>query len=352
MICVRRARPGDAAAIGAVHVATWRNVYAGVLPDDIPRRPVHGAPRGRLRTGDRRPPPRPRHVRLRRVRRRRAARPAGGGGRQRRRGHRLRVGRQGAAPRPLRRIGLGKRRGRNALPARRLPRPRRGTAADARHGGASRRRRLPLRRALGAARKPDAVVLRAPRRPRRGARNRSASPAGRWSRWPISGTRSTSCSPRPPRRPSVEPPRGHASPLAARDAPVLQGGMTDTDAAPAASGHDRILILDFGSQVTQLIARRLRENGVYCEIWPFNAAPERAHRRIRAARHRALRRPGQRHRRRKPARPGRRFRGEGAGARHLLRPAGARGATRRHGREPRSTASSAAPSWTSPASAP
>jgi GMP synthase (glutamine-hydrolysing) len=37
--------------------------------------------------------------------------------------------------------------------------------------------------------------------------------------------------------------------------------------------HDRILILDFGSQVTQLIARRLRESGVYCEIWPFNAAP-------------------------------------------------------------------------------
>nr|WP_314070478.1 glutamine-hydrolyzing GMP synthase [uncultured Roseococcus sp.] len=40
--------------------------------------------------------------------------------------------------------------------------------------------------------------------------------------------------------------------------------------------HDRILILDFGSQVTQLIARRLRESGVYCEVWPFNAAaPER-----------------------------------------------------------------------------
>ena len=38
--------------------------------------------------------------------------------------------------------------------------------------------------------------------------------------------------------------------------------------------HDRILILDFGSQVTQLIARRLREIGVYCEIWPFNQAPE------------------------------------------------------------------------------
>jgi GMP synthase (glutamine-hydrolysing) len=39
--------------------------------------------------------------------------------------------------------------------------------------------------------------------------------------------------------------------------------------------HDRILILDFGSQVTQLIARRLREAGVYCEIWPYTAAPER-----------------------------------------------------------------------------
>jgi len=36
--------------------------------------------------------------------------------------------------------------------------------------------------------------------------------------------------------------------------------------------HDRILILDFGSQVTQLIARRLREIGVYCEIWPYHQA--------------------------------------------------------------------------------
>ena len=33
---------------------------------------------------------------------------------------------------------------------------------------------------------------------------------------------------------------------------------------------DRVLIVDFGSQVTQLIARRVRENGVYCEIHPYN----------------------------------------------------------------------------------
>ncbi len=39
---------------------------------------------------------------------------------------------------------------------------------------------------------------------------------------------------------------------------------------PHAQVHDRALIIDFGSQVTQLIARRLRESGVYCEIHPFN----------------------------------------------------------------------------------
>jgi GMP synthase (glutamine-hydrolysing) len=34
--------------------------------------------------------------------------------------------------------------------------------------------------------------------------------------------------------------------------------------------HDRLLIIDFGSQVTQLIARRLRELNVYCEVHPYN----------------------------------------------------------------------------------
>ena len=55
--------------------------------------------------------------------------------------------------------------------------------------------------------------------------------------------------------------------------------MSDSSLVPTpaieALTADRVLILDFGSQVTQLIARRLREAGVYCEIWPFNADPER-----------------------------------------------------------------------------
>jgi GMP synthase (glutamine-hydrolysing) len=38
--------------------------------------------------------------------------------------------------------------------------------------------------------------------------------------------------------------------------------------------HDSILIIDFGSQVTQLIARRVREMGVYCEIVPFQSASD------------------------------------------------------------------------------
>jgi GMP synthase (glutamine-hydrolysing) len=38
------------------------------------------------------------------------------------------------------------------------------------------------------------------------------------------------------------------------------------------TGHERVLIVDFGSQVTQLIARRLRESGVFCEIHPYDKA--------------------------------------------------------------------------------
>ena len=39
--------------------------------------------------------------------------------------------------------------------------------------------------------------------------------------------------------------------------------------------HETVIILDFGSQYTQLIARRVREAGVYCEILPFNAPVEK-----------------------------------------------------------------------------
>ncbi|MEY8842972.1 glutamine-hydrolyzing GMP synthase [Cribrihabitans sp. XS_ASV171] len=46
------------------------------------------------------------------------------------------------------------------------------------------------------------------------------------------------------------------------------------------TSHDRLLIIDFGSQVTQLIARRLRELNVYCEIHPYQNVTEESLREI------------------------------------------------------------------------
>src|SRR5947209_5537153 len=43
--------------------------------------------------------------------------------------------------------------------------------------------------------------------------------------------------------------------------------------------HQTVLILDFGSQYTQLIARRVRENRVYCEVHPFDMPEEEIRRR-------------------------------------------------------------------------
>ncbi|MGL4766520.1 MAG: glutamine-hydrolyzing GMP synthase [Formosimonas sp.] len=40
------------------------------------------------------------------------------------------------------------------------------------------------------------------------------------------------------------------------------------------NAHDKILILDFGSQVTQLIARRVRDSGVFSEIYPYDVSDE------------------------------------------------------------------------------
>ncbi|MBB4659253.1 glutamine-hydrolyzing GMP synthase [Parvularcula dongshanensis] len=50
--------------------------------------------------------------------------------------------------------------------------------------------------------------------------------------------------------------------------------MTEILAPEVHAQHERVLVVDFGSQVTQLIARRLREDGVYCEVHPFNRVDE------------------------------------------------------------------------------
>jgi len=58
--------------------------------------------------------------------------------------------------------------------------------------------------------------------------------------------------------------------------------VTDAPAVPLASpgaDHQTVLVLDFGGQYTQLIARRVRENRVYCEVHPFDLPVEEIRRR-------------------------------------------------------------------------
>ena len=54
--------------------------------------------------------------------------------------------------------------------------------------------------------------------------------------------------------------------------PQIASAMTLDFHHEIADRHDKTLVIDFGSQVTQLIARRVREAGVYCEIAPFQRA--------------------------------------------------------------------------------
>src|SRR5947209_2269519 len=56
--------------------------------------------------------------------------------------------------------------------------------------------------------------------------------------------------------------------------PVLDSSLVRGADTDRLAGHDKILIIDLGSQVTQLIARRVREEKVYCEIVPFQRADE------------------------------------------------------------------------------
>ena len=75
-----------------------------------------------------------------------------------------------------------------------------------------------------------------------------------------------------PRRPTSPPPltdlphavaaRHPRRPCAPSAGALLRAAMNEPE-------HQRLLIVDFGSQVTQLIARRLREARIYCEIHPY-----------------------------------------------------------------------------------
>ena len=142
---------------------------------------------------------------------------------------------------------------------------------------------MPVGLSLGAARQPKPMVLSAPRAGGRWRRRRHVGgqavvqtafvwdPIERLLAGLAAGILSASpaCA---HMRTEAQPP-----PCSPRNRMQRDGLLAETDAHA-----EPVLILDFGSQVTQLIARRLREAGVYCEIWPFNADPSASARSARA----------------------------------------------------------------------
>ena len=97
--------------------------------------------------------------------------------------------------------------------------------------------------------------------------------------------------------------------------------------------HDKLLIVDFGSQVTQLIARRVREAGVYCEIVPFQKARRGASAPCKPKAVILSGGPATVPDEGSPRAPRHRVRIRRAGARHLLRPDDDGRPARRRGRE-------------------
>ena len=62
--------------------------------------------------------------------------------------------------------------------------------------------------------------------------------------------------------------------IGAQTAPEA-GGLGQSDQAQPPTARDAVAIIDFGSQYSQLIARRVREHHVYCELLPHDVSPER-----------------------------------------------------------------------------